>query len=284
MRAQAPTAPTALSASSTPMCTAPALRPHHHHLLCYCPHLAALGSVSAIVPPGCPSVRPPPLPSALCPPILRRHHPPSPHLAALGSVSAIVPWLGFSVILEASKASNVSPPPPLPSPPPPPPPPSALCPPPPPQPLYVVTTITHCPPLTAFTPLPLSTWPPLRHRPHLTAPNPLRPHRPQRFAHPLYVVTTLPHCPHRSSPLFGSLPLSRPGCPWFGFSDIKRLPFVHPHAPNTLPIDPLYVPPPRSPPSLLCHCPHLAALGSVSAIAPTWLPLVRVFKSFWNIF
>ena len=130
MRAQAPTAPTALSASSTPMCTAPALRPHHHHLLCYCPHLAALGSVSAIVPPGCPSVRPPPLPSALCPPILRRHHPPSPHLAALGSVSAIVPWLGFSVILEASKASNVSPPPPLPSPPPPPPPPSALCPPP----------------------------------------------------------------------------------------------------------------------------------------------------------
>ena len=41
--------------------------------------------------------------------------------------------------------------------------------------------------------------------------------------------------------------------------------------------------PHRSPPSLLCHCPHLAALGSVSAIVPTWLPLVGVFQSFTSI-
>ena len=50
--------------------------------------------------------------------------------------------------------------------------------------------------------------------------------------------------------------------------------FAHPPTPHRH-----HLPSPhRSPPSLLRHCPHLAALGSVSAIVPTWLPLVRVLR------
>ena len=43
---------------------------------------------------------------------------------------------------------------------------------------------------------------------------PHRPHRPHRFVHP--------HRPSHSTS-FGSLPLSRPGCPWFGFSRLLEV-------------------------------------------------------------
>ena len=89
------------------------------------------------------------------------------------------------------------------------------------------------------------------HRPHPhsnVCPNPLRPHRSQRFAHPLYVVTTLLLCPHRSSAIVPT---------W-------------PHLVRVSAIVPTW-PPPPPPPSALCppHCSIAHRLHS-SAIVPTW--------------
>ena len=89
-------------------------------------------------------------------------------------------------------------------------------------------------------------------------PNPFpahRPHRPHRFVHP--------HRPNHSTS-FGSLPLSRPGCPWFGFSRPLEVFKGFQCVPKPPPPQPLYV-------------------VRVSAIVPTWLPLVRVFTSFRSI-
>ena len=101
------------------------------------------------------------------------------------------------------------------------------------------------------------------HPPPLTALTAPPPPPPQRFVRP--------HCPQRfaghstSSPPSPSLPAPAHGLchysPKVGYTASTS-------SPPSLP---------RSPPSLLCHYPHLAALGSVSAIVPTWLPLVRVF-------
>ena len=101
------------------------------------------------------------------------------------------------------------------------------------------------------------------------------PHRPQRFAHPVYVVTTLPpptaHRLHSSAIVPTWPPFLCPppaGCP----ATLRRH-HHHPHCPH------------RSPPSLLyhcpgrhwfglCHCPHLAGLGSGFSI------LLEVFRGF----
>ena len=193
-----------------------------------------------------PPPTPPPTPPTalrLHPPTLRRHHPPSlpPHSFAivptwppLVRVSAIVPtWLPLVQVFKSLVCPN-----------------------------------------------------PLRpHRPH----RPHHPHRPQHFAQPLYVVTTITlTAPHRSP--FTPLPLSPPARPWFGFSSLEKVfeaskvcpnplrphpphrphrpqRFVHPHRHQRFARHSTSSPPsPSLPPPLtafiLCHCPHLVALGS----------------------
>ena len=92
---------------------------------------------------------------------------------------------------------------------------------------------------------------------------------------PLTAFTPLPLSPPGRS-WFGSLPLSPPGCPWIRFSSLQEVFKGFQCVP---------IPPPPSPPSpplvlphrpqrfarhstssptafILCHCPHLVALGS----------------------
>ena len=223
-------------------------------------------------PPPPPPTPPPTLPSALCPPTLRPHHPPSlpppltaftplplsppgrpwfgsglchcPHLAALGS--------GFQVFRKYLEASNVCPNPLRP--------PTAL------SASSTATALSASPshstssppspslppPLTAFTPLPLS--PPARpwfgfpsleevFKASNVCPNPLRPHRPHR-----------PHRPQR---------------------------FVHPHRHQRFALHSTSSPPsPSLPPPLtafvLCHCPHLVALGSAFQVFKKYLEASNV--------
>ena len=96
-----------------------------------------------------------------------------------------------------------------------------------------------------------------------------KPLRPQRFVppppQPLYVVHHHPHCPHRSPP---SLLCHCPLC------DCSHLAVLGsgaqtPSAPTALTVSALPTLRRHHPPTthrLLYHCPHLAALGSVSAI------------------